>query len=109
MNSFDPDFISPTHENIQRLRPWTKAEFHRFLQERENDLATKNEYPPGAARVLDVLRERLGDWILRDDIQARTGQRNVRSRVDELRHRGGFDIECNKQGGRRTAYRLVNP
>lgn len=79
------------------------------VTQEEVDLFSSHSHPHGALAVLDVLRARPGEWILRDWLQVVTGQDNIRSRVSELRIKGHFDIECNRRAGRRTAYRLVRP
>lgn len=76
----------------------------------ELSILQTHRYAKGAMAVLDVLRERPGEWILRDWLQMVTGQDNIRSRVSELRQEPyRFDIECNRRAGSRTAYRLVRP
>lgn len=80
------------------------------VTEEELAIVTTHRYQHGAMAVLDVLRMNLGEWILRDWLEAVTGQRNIRSRVSELRQEPyKFDIECNRRAGSRTAYRLVRP
>jgi hypothetical protein len=78
------------------------------VTEQEIAIFKTNRYQKGAMAVLEELRLHLGEWILRDWLEAVTGQRNIRSRVSELRQEPyKFTIECNRRAGNRTAYRLV--
>jgi len=80
------------------------------VTEEELVIVTTHRYAKGAMAVLEELRLHLGEWILRDWLEAVTGQRNIRSRVSELRQEPyKFTIDCNRRAGSRTAYRLVRP
>jgi len=74
--------------------------------EQEQQIMRRHRHPSGADAILLELRRAGGAWVYLDSLTARTGQRNVRSRMYELRKRGHV-IEHNGRAGGRSAYRLV--
>ena len=64
--------------------------------------------------ILEHLRRKRGEWVEMPELVTVSGSYNVHTRIDDLRHRRGCDIECQVErmpGSTRhiSRYRLVEP
>lgn len=77
------------------------------FDETERRILEMHTYPEGRAAVRMVLEEMIGQWVPRDYIQVKTGQRDVRTRISELRHKEHLPIVHNHRAGGASAYMLL--